>query len=61
VNRSASVRIQCPGAGCAVGVYVPADSNRERVDCASCGAEYITRRNADGTVAIAPHQPEVVL
>lgn len=50
VNRSKAVRITCPRPGCLGAVFVPADSDRERVVCASCTTTLITRRALDGSV-----------
>ncbi len=50
VNRSKAIRLTCPHPGCLGAVYVPADSDRERVICAACTTTLITRRALDGSV-----------
>lgn len=51
-NRSKAIRLTCPHAGCLAGVYVPGDSDRERVVCDSCITNLITRRALDGSVSL---------
>lgn len=50
VNASKAVRLTCPHPGCLGAVYVPADSDRERVVCAAGTHHLITRRALDGSV-----------
>lgn len=44
-------RHHCPL--CRGPVYVPDDSNAERLDCSSCGAVLVTRRDLAGVVTVA--------
>jgi hypothetical protein len=51
------IGIACPARGCACPVFVPADSNREAVDCNWCDARWITHQDAvDGKVTLKPRQ-----
>jgi hypothetical protein len=52
VNRSKAIRLTCPHAGCLGAVYVPGDSDRERVVCAACTTTLITRRSLDGDISL---------
>ena len=46
----AAVRLTCPS--CRGPVYVPGDSDRERVDCTGCGDPLVTRQGIDGVVVV---------
>ncbi len=49
--------VRCPR--CGELVYVPRDSNAERVDCVTCDARLVTRRDLEGCASLvereAPH------
>lgn len=45
------VELACPA--CRGPVFVPGDSDRERVDCAVCDGELVTRRDVAGAVGLA--------
>lgn len=51
VADTAIVTIPCPS--CQAGVFVPADSNLERVDCYDCEAQLVTRRDVAHVLSLA--------
>lgn len=59
-NRSKALQLMCVRPGCLGPVFVPADSDRERVTCAACITTLITRRALDGSVSLqeTDHAPE---
>jgi LSD1 subclass zinc finger protein len=52
---STTMCIQCPA--CRGPVYVPRDSDRERVVCSSCQALHTTKRTIDGVDLIEAAAP----
>lgn len=45
------IELRCPA--CPGPVFVPRDSDRERVDCACCELKLVTRRDVAGVVGLA--------
>lgn len=49
-EKTASERHECPL--CAGAIYAPADTDGERLDCSSCGAVLVTKRNICGFAVV---------